>query len=125
MTLEIIDSTDESTTILGSFSNENNTFYVVESLGKIKFLSKSPMQLKKFSDFKDTHDFFRKVGVPIGVSAINAYKQNNRMVAKMFAKNQFERQFYQKLSDDLKSTKKYTVKKRFMNGGVLFELIRT
>lgn len=97
--------------------------FVLEN-NKIVFASRQAKDLKKFKDFKDTHHFFLGNGIKVGTTAISAYQQNKRLTTKLFAKTAMEKTFYQRLVDDLVATKKYKVKKRYQDGGIVFEIVR-
>lgn len=100
-------------------------FVIVEHLEVISFQNKQAKTLTKFSDFKQSHQFYIDSGVPIGMTAINAYIKNKDSTAKLFAKTPFEKKFYGRLTADLLATGKYKlVSKQYTNGGVMIELKR-
>lgn len=111
---------------IGEYDSDGFSLLVLEKLGTIQFHSKNAMNLKKFSDFKNSHEFFNDTGVNIGLTAINAYTKNQNMTAKIFAKTPYERKFYDKIIGDLVKTGEYVIRgKRFVNGGVMTEIERT
>lgn len=121
---EALDTSTEHT-VLGEYNIEGFEFSIVESAGVIGFSSKVAKSLTKFSDFKASHEFFLGTGVPLGLTAINAYSKNKTQTAKLFAKTAWERHFYGRIVQDLLKAGTYKVSKRYTNGGIMFELERT
>ena len=88
------------------------------------FASKTSQDIKGFKQFKQIHSHMKDTGVSIGVSAIQAYKKNKLLTAKLFAKNAYEKSFYGKIAADLKLTGKYKVEKMASGNGTIFKLER-
>lgn len=98
---------------------------LVEKLSdSFSFVSKNSQQIKGLKQFKQIDSHMKDTGVSIGVSAIQAYKKNKVLTAKLFAKNAYEKTFYGKIAADLKATGKYKVEKMPSGGGTIFKLER-
>lgn len=120
----IFEEYDDLSEVICQVEYGENVIFLQEKNNTIRFTSSKPMTLKKFSDFSDASEFMLTSGVPVGITAINAYMQNKKITAKLFAKSQLERKLYGKIADDLKATNKYKVSKKYTRGGVLYKLVR-
>jgi len=119
----------EDTTIVETYVDETDgeIYHLIlnEKLKEFSFQTTKKSAINDFKSFLKKHPFLTGVAASVGLTAIDAYRQNKRLTTRFFAKTPIERKFFAKVSQDLVSTGKYImVRKKMIHGGLLYELKR-
>lgn len=100
-----------------------------EDVAKINFGAAKPGVVSKLSGIAKsffTNPFAVGVGALWAVDAIQRYEKNKRYTTHFYAKTAQEKQFHQKIVDDLMKTGHYKlIKSAYVDGGHLWVLQRT
>ena len=79
---------------------------------------------KSFSSFMKQFPGYATDAVTIGADAISQYKTAKRITTRFFAKTPLQKQLYADVVKNLTKTGKFKqVTKKFMNGGIYYELV--
>lgn len=89
-------------------------------------ISKNSTQTEKsFKQFIKNNDFLKGVAIRAGLDSLSAYHRNKNMTARFFAKTTYERVLYKDIVKKLVKSGDYKLmKNKYINGGILYELVK-
>ena len=88
-------------------------------------LNETKVDAKNFKTFLKNNKVLHDAAVQIGLDSMAAYQQNKNITARFFAKTPYEKILYKDVSNTLvKSGNFKLVKIRYVNGGLLYELVK-
>lgn len=105
---------------------DDDMMSIFESNDVLTLNIKSDKFNKSFKEFMKKFPGYASDVVRIGASALSQYKSAKSVTARFVAKGPIERKLYSDIVDTLVKSGKYkTITKKFKDGGVFFELVRT
>lgn len=108
------------------YTLDDMTYTISISESSVFSITKNSAQTEKsFKQFIKNNEFLKGVAIRAGLDSLSAYHRNKNMTARFFAKTTYERVLYKDIANRLVKSGEYKLmKNKYINGGILYELVK-